>query len=91
MYLLGKLGGQPYQEKCWKLLFNEAVEIYSLTVVERRRMHQLMSQYADAPMDYADASLVAAAESLGVQRVFTLDDDFYVYRLADGTMLEVVR
>ena len=91
MYLLGKLGGQRYQEKCWRLLFNEAVEIYSLTVVERQRMHELMTQYADTPMDYADASLVTAAESLEVRRVFTLDDDFYVYRLADGTMLEVVR
>jgi predicted nucleic acid-binding protein len=32
-----------------------------------------MEQYADHPMDLADASLVAAAESLGTTRMFTID------------------
>ncbi|MCG3163996.1 MAG: hypothetical protein JMDDDDMK_05455 [Acidobacteria bacterium] len=54
-------------------------------------MRALMAQYADTPMDLADASLVAAAESLALRRVFTLDDDFYIYRLADGSTLEIVR
>jgi hypothetical protein len=43
------------------------------------------------PMDLADASLVVAAESLTLRRVFTLDRDFYIYRLADGTALQVIR
>ena len=42
-------------------------------------------------MDLADASLIAAAESLSLSRVFTNDEDFFVYRLADGSALEVVR
>ena len=50
-----------------------------------------MEKYKDTPMDLADASLVAAAERLGLTRIFTVDSDFYVYRLADGTALEVVR
>lgn len=54
-------------------------------------MQTLMEKYKDTPMDLADASLVAAAESLGLTRIFTVDSDFYVYRLADGTALEVVR
>ena len=33
----------------------------------------LMVQYADAPMDFADASLVVTAESLSLQKVFTID------------------
>ena len=49
-----------------------------------------MEQYQSRPMDLADASLVALAEAQGYQRVFSIDSDFYVYRLADGSALEVV-
>jgi len=45
----------------------------------------LMEKYADKPMDLADASLVVAAQSLRVYRVFSLDrGDFYLYRVAIG-------
>jgi predicted nucleic acid-binding protein len=54
-------------------------------------MAALMEKYRDTPMDLADASLVVVAESHSARRVFTLDRDFYVYRLADGTALEVIR
>lgn len=40
-----------------------------------------MEQYADRRMDLADASLVALAEELEEQTIFTLDADFRVYRL----------
>ncbi len=49
-----------------------------------------MEQYRDRPMDLADASLVALAETAGYTRIFSIDSDFYVYRLADGSALEVV-
>jgi len=49
-----------------------------------------MEKYSDIPMDLADASLVAAAESLGLRRVFTLDSDFRVYRIGGSTPFEVV-
>ena len=49
------------------------------------RAFELMEQYADAPMDLADASLVAAAEALALQKVFTLDrSDFSTYRIRRG-------
>ena len=41
-------------------------------------------------MYLADASLLALAETAGYTRVFSIDSDFYVYRLADGSALEVV-
>jgi predicted nucleic acid-binding protein len=53
-------------------------------------MAALMDKYKDKPMDVADASLVAAAEWLGMQRIFTLDSDFYIYRLADSSALECI-
>jgi len=49
-----------------------------------------MGQYAGRPMDLADASLIALAEAEEYGRIFSIDSDFYVYRLADGTALEVV-
>ncbi len=53
------------------------------------RIVELMETYRDRPMDLADASVVAA-EHLGMRRLFALDRDFYIYRLADGSALEVV-
>ena len=44
-----------------------------------------MQRYADIPMDFADASIVAAAEQLGTDKVFTLDHKhFGIYRIARG-------
>ncbi len=42
-------------------------------------------------MDLADASLIMVAQSMALRQVFTVDKDFYIYRLADGTALEVIR
>jgi predicted nucleic acid-binding protein len=50
-------------------------------------MAVLMHKYRDRPMDLADASLVATAERRGIRRIFTLDSDFHIYRLADGSAL----
>jgi predicted nucleic acid-binding protein len=49
------------------------------------RAFELMQDYTDVPMDLADASLVAAAESLDTQKVFTIDrKDFAIYRIRRG-------
>ncbi len=49
------------------------------------RAFDLMVQYADAPMDFADASLVTMAENLFLQKVFTIDrNDFATYRIRRG-------
>lgn len=41
-------------------------------------------------MDFADASVVAAAEFLGISEIFTVGSHFYIYRLRDGPPLTVV-
>jgi predicted nucleic acid-binding protein len=49
------------------------------------RAFELMEQYADHPMDLADASVVVAAEALRTRRVFTVDRrDFAAYRIRRG-------
>lgn len=50
-----------------------------------RRCFDLMQRYADTPMDFADASIVAAAEQVGTDKVFTLDHKhFGIYRITRG-------
>ncbi len=45
----------------------------------------LMEKYADAPMDFTDASLVAAAQFVRTNRIFTIDrDDFCTYKIPSG-------
>jgi predicted nucleic acid-binding protein len=53
-------------------------------------MVELMETYRDRPMDLADASIIATAEHLRMRRLFALDRDFYIYRLIDGSALELV-
>ena len=49
------------------------------------RSFALMQRYADIPMDFADASIVAAAEHVGTDKVFTLDHKhFGIYRITRG-------
>jgi predicted nucleic acid-binding protein len=38
----------------------------------------------------ADASLVAAAETLNMKRIFSLDSDFYIYRLPGNIGFDVI-
>jgi predicted nucleic acid-binding protein len=90
MYLVGRGGGFPAQAALWQLRSVGRLVLHEPTPIEVDRMAALMDQYRDLPMDLADASLVATAEHLGLRRVFILDRDFHVYRLDDGSALEVV-
>jgi predicted nucleic acid-binding protein len=49
-----------------------------------------MAKYADLPMDLADATMVALAEQRRERRIFTLDDDFRVYRLHGRQHFEII-
>ena len=65
------------------------VVIHELSYSEGDRMAELMSKYNDAPMDLADASLVAIAETRNITKIFTIDSHFYAYRLIDGRPFDV--
>lgn len=50
-----------------------------------QRAFELMQQYADHPMDLADASLVTLAEAENLHKIFTIDRrDFNAYRIKRG-------
>lgn len=90
MHLTGREGGWSMQKLLAKYLTTGFLRLHAPAPSETTRILQLMEQYADRPMDLADASLVALAETAGYARIFSLDSDFYVYRLADGTALDVM-
>lgn len=90
MYLLHRIGGWPAQQRLWQMVERQALLLHTSGLIEQQRIRQLMEQYRDLPMDLADASLVAAAEVLGLRQVFTLDSDFHIYRLPRNEAFEVV-
>jgi predicted nucleic acid-binding protein len=45
------------------------------------RIIELTRKYSDLPMDFADATLVIAAERTGIRIIISVDSDFDIYRL----------
>ena len=55
------------------------------------RCRDLLEEYADLPMDFADSTLVALAEELGTDLIFTTDlRDFRIYRLKRKQRFRIV-
>ncbi|HZL34936.1 MAG TPA: PIN domain-containing protein [Tepidisphaeraceae bacterium] len=100
MYFAQREGGQRFQDILWRFVSDRILRIHHSQIPThtddaeeqfRDRMRELMEQYADLPMDLADASLVAVAEQLNLRQIFTLDRrDFIIYRTREGAAFEVV-
>ena len=68
-----------------EFIANGGLSVWFLDRAALTRAFELMELYADHSMDLADASLVAACESLGTRKVFTIDrKDFATYRVRRG-------
>ncbi|HZT43216.1 MAG TPA: PIN domain-containing protein [Chthonomonadaceae bacterium] len=90
MYFLGEQFGWRSQELLWKLVTSGELEIAPVEGEVLARLPILMQLYQDAPMDMADASLVAVAEAMDLRRIFTIDSHFYAYRMRNGRTFEVI-
>lgn len=64
------------------------LEIFDLRRDHLSRIIDLQKKYSNLPMDFADATLLIAAESLGINKVFSLDKDFSIYRILGKKHLE---
>ncbi|MCC6826177.1 MAG: PIN domain-containing protein [Acidobacteria bacterium] len=84
------LGTWHYQAQLWRLIMNGSIIVRNPHLDDLVRMEELMDKYQDTPMDFADASLVALAESLNTTRIFTLDSDFTIYRFRDRVPFEII-
>jgi predicted nucleic acid-binding protein len=81
-HLLGRLPGG--RATCLDYFVRGAAILVPVTSGMLRRCRTLVERYGDVPMDYADATLVALAEELDTDVVFTTDRrDFEIYRVAD--------
>ena len=69
-------------DRAWTFVRSGSITISPMEDPDVPLLHSLMAQYADRPMDFADATLVhlAARESISV--ILTVDhDDFETYRI----------
>ena len=88
-HLLGKQKGG--REACVDFFLSGGALLVPTTSASLRRSRDLLSQYSDLPMDYADATLVVLAEELGTNLVFTTDRrDFGVYRIRGRRRFEIL-
>jgi hypothetical protein len=53
-------------ERLWQFVERQALLLHTPSLLEQQRIRQRMDQYQDTLMDLADASLVAAAETLAL-------------------------
>ncbi|MHB1974176.1 MAG: type II toxin-antitoxin system VapC family toxin [Acidimicrobiales bacterium] len=90
MYLLARAGGIRAQQALWRLVRTDLLVVADLSPSAVDRSARLMDQYADRPMDLANATLVALAEDRGDRRIFTLDADFQIYRFRGRQRFETV-
>jgi len=68
------------QDDLWEFIERGTVSVYNLDKNLAAECRMLMKKYHDLPMDFADASLVAVADAENINTIFTLDEDFKVYR-----------
>lgn len=64
-------------------VYRGGLELFEVDLSAVRRIIDLTKKYDDVPMDLADATLVVAAEQLGIRDIISIDSDFYVYRTTE--------
>jgi uncharacterized protein len=70
------------EEKVWRFVRSGAITVRPIDDSDLPDLHALMKQYADRPMDFADATLVHLATRESISLILTVDrDDFETYRL----------
>jgi hypothetical protein len=88
-HLLGRIKGG--KAACLDFFISGGALLVPSTEGTLRRCRKLLEDYADLPMAYADSTLVALAEELGTDLVFTTDrKDFAIYRIRGRRPFQVV-
>jgi len=69
------------QQDFYNWVMQHGVIICDINQHDMPRIAELTKKYSDLPMDFADATLVVAAEKTGIREIISLDKDFDIYRL----------
>ncbi len=72
-YLLNTHLGQASEKKLIESIIRGELRVESLTIEDFRRSIHLLETYSDINIGFVDASLVAIAERLKIQRILTTD------------------
>jgi hypothetical protein len=78
------------QEALLEMVERQALQVLAIDEADVPQIKALMRTYAGLPMDFADATLVRVAIREGLSEIFTLDDDFNVYRLGGRRRFNIV-
>ena len=80
-YMIGKRLNVEAATDLVKECDGGSIQLWDIPTAQLPRMHALLTQYQQLPMDLADASLVLLAEHVGHGRILTTDQrDFGTYR-----------
>ena len=78
--ILDRLGA-PAQARFLRLITSGQIEPVDLTTEDWERCLELVTTYASQKLDVIDASIIAAAERLGLTEIATMNNrDFYTVR-----------
>ncbi|HEX4138948.1 MAG TPA: PIN domain-containing protein [Candidatus Methylacidiphilales bacterium] len=84
MYFLQAVNGGPARFVQF-LGFTQTRVLDFSSTTDLQRAVELMTRYADTPMDFADATLILAAEKVRTNRICTIDlRGFTVFRTISG-------
>jgi predicted nucleic acid-binding protein len=78
------------REACLDLVLEAGILVAPSTNSSLKRCRKLIATYANVPMDFADATLVALGEELHADLIFTTDSDFRIYRMQGRRAFRVV-
>lgn len=68
-------------------IYRGGLELAQIDAPGIQRIIDLTEKYNDVPMDLADATLIVAAETLGIREIISIDNDFYIYRTIQKEMI----
>ena len=71
-------------------VMREGVILHAIHQDDIARIVELTRKYRDRPMDFADATLVVAAERTRIKKILSIDSDFDIYRLPNKVAIENV-
>ena len=80
-YLITSRLGHQVMRHFVSSLTTQAVQVEPVTSEDLLRINEVLEQYADSQLDFTDAAIVAIAERLVIDRIYTLDRrDFSIIR-----------
>ena len=90
-YLVARSGGTRAVARFLRFLVQSNWQICDPTETDYVQVVDILEQYADSRIDFVDTIVMAIAERLSIQKVFTVDRrDFRIYRPRHCKFLELL-